>query len=224
MSWSVNELQKQIAIELDQSDSAATEGGTDWNIRLQTLNRAVIDWANTYDWKALHKTHFGLISTSTGNASYALPSDFRRPDGFPKVGEFEYSIVGISKNRRYTDTDYYVNILGNEKDTKVMYIHSGNGTLASGASVSFTYWSWPASLASANDFSEIPDPSYLVQRSLYYLYKAREDGRFPEARVEADKIMARMIENEGALGLAEVDRRVSVGGEKFPNFRLGRDG
>jgi hypothetical protein len=102
-----------------------------------------------------------------------------------------------------------------------MYIHAN--TLASGASVSFTYWASPASLASASDITECPDGSFLVQRTLYYLYKAREDGRFPEAKIESEKILARMIENENTLGQSHDDNRVQRWEESRFAFRLGRD-
>jgi hypothetical protein len=70
--------------------------------------------------------------------------------------------------------------------------------------------------------SEIPDPTYLVQRSLYYIYKGAEDGRFPEAKVEADRILARMIENENSQGIAYVDRNIANQLDQR-NFHIGRD-
>lgn len=227
MSWTLNDLQAQIAIELDQSATPATEGGTDWNIRTTALNRALFDWAESGEWRALLKVHNGLVSTSSANASYALPSNFKKLDGFPRIvadgtTAYDFPAVSPSDNRRYTDTDKFVNVLGNDKDNKVMFIHGS--TLPSGASVQFTYWASPVSLASASNVTEIPDPTFLVQRALYYLYKGREDGRFPEAKVESDRILARMIENENTLGISSVNRSVQVGKQSFPNFRVGQDG
>jgi hypothetical protein len=102
-----------------------------------------------------------------------------------------------------------------------MYIHAG--TLASGASVQFTYYSSPATVSSASDLIPLPDPTYVVQRSLYYLLKSREDGRFPEAKTESDRILARMIEHENTLGQAATDNRVSVFPETYKTWRVGRD-
>lgn len=226
MSWTLQDLQNQIANEMDQSATAPTAGGTDWNIRLNTLNRSLRDWAEAYDWRALLKVHNGLVSTSQGNASYVLPSDFRKLDGFPRIvwdgsNAVNFTPIDTTKNSQYLDTDKYVNILGNDADTKVLYIHGG--TLVSGASVQFTYWKSPISLASAINVTECPDPTYLVQRSLYYLYKGREDGRFPEAKVEADKILARMIENENTLGQAHSDNQVHNWNTTRYGFRIGKD-
>lgn len=225
MSWSLQDLQNQIATEVDQSATAPTAGSADWNSRLNILNRAIRDWGETYDWNALLKVHNGLVSTSSANASYVLPNDFKKLDGYVRVvtdgiNTYDLPQVQTSKNLRYTEgSDYWVNIF--DGVNKVMFIHAG--TLASGASVQFTYYSVPASLASTSDVSECPDPTYLVQRSLYYIYKGREDARFPEAKVEADRILARMVENENTQGLSNVDRRVSVFPETYKTWRVGRD-
>lgn len=221
----VNDIQTWIAGEIDQSESPATEGGTDWDIRLGAMNRSLIDWANSNEWSALKKVHNGRVSVA-GGASYVLPSDFAKLDSFPRITwdgttMNEFPVVDPSKNTQYNDTDNFVNIFDNARDTKVMYIHSG--TLASGASVQFTYWKSPQSLASAADVIEVPDPNFMVQRTLYYIYKGREDARFPEAKIESEKILARMIENENSRGIAYNDRRVPNWNEERYSFRIGRD-
>jgi hypothetical protein len=193
---------------------------------LAPINRALFDWAETYDWNALKKVHNGLISTASANASYALPADFRKLDGHPMIAAdgsnvFEFTAIDPSRRNDYSATDYWVLVLGNQRDTQTMYINSP--VLVSGASVSFTYYASPVSLATGGSVTECPDPSYIVQRSLYYLYKAREDGRFPEAKVESERILARMIENETSLGLAYADRQVSNWLATRHHFRIGRD-
>jgi len=226
MSWSLQDIQNQIASELDQSSSAPTAGGSDWNMRLNAINRSLFDWADTNEWSALKAVHNGVISTSTGNASYALPGNFKKIDGYPRIvwdgtTTDEFPVVNPSKNAKYSDSDTFVNILGNDADNKVMYIHST--TLVSGASVQFTYWKSPLSLSSTGQLTECPDPTFLLQRSLYYLYRGAEDGRFPEAKVESEKILLRMIESENSLGVANVDRNIPNELEEKYGFRIGRD-
>jgi len=218
MANSLQDIQNWISSEIDQSATAPTAGGTDWNIRNNFINRSLIDWSESYDWECMKKVNNGMI---TGNASYSLPADYRKIDGFPHIGLYDFPVVDASNNRRYTSSDRFVNILGNPRDSQVMYINDTN--LASGASVQFTYYASPATLSSASDIIPIPDPTYLVQRSLYYLLKSREDGRFPEAKNESDRILMRLIENENTLGLSNVDRRVSIGPENYKNWRVGRD-
>lgn len=222
MAWSLQDIQTQIASETDGNATISTTS-TDWFNRLAPINRALFDYAETYDWRDLLKVYNGLISTSTANASVALPANFRRMEGFPKVAidalKDGLPIVGVADNYKYLETDRFVNLLGNDYTGRTMYVHGA--TLGSGASVQFTYWAFPTSLASIGQLVECPDPTYVVQRALYYIYKSREDGRFPEAKVEADKIMARMIENENNQGVGYVDRR--VGATPLNAFRIGRD-
>lgn len=226
MGWTVQDVQNQIASEIDQSDTAPVEGSTDWKIRLNAMNRSIYDWEESNDWDALKVVHNGIVSTSTGNASYALPANFDKMDSFPRIvwnGSTmnEFPVVDLSKNTIYTDNDLFVNIFDNIRDRKTMYIHSP--VLVSGASVQFVYWKSHTSLASASDTILLTDPTYIVQRSLYYIYKGREDARFPEAKVESEKILARMIENENSRGLAYQDRKISNELEDKYKFRIGRD-
>ncbi len=224
MSWTLLDGQIQIASEMDQSPTAPTQGGTDWNIRLNAMNRALIDWENSNDWDSLKVVFNGKVTTA-GFATLGLPANFKKLDGFPGIvwdgSTFnQFQVVDPSTNGQYLDSDKYVNVFDNAKDGKALYIHAS--TLASGASVQFTYYKSPQSLASATDVIEVPDPTYVVQRALYLIYKGREDGRFPEAKVEADKILARMIENEASRGLAYKDRSIPNQLEQR-SFRLGRD-
>ena len=226
MAWTLSSLQQQVGLELDQSATVPTEGGADWNVRLALINRSQLDWAESYDWNVLKKVHNGLISTSTGNASYALPADFRKLDGFPKItwdgtNSDEFTPVDVSINSQYVSSDKLVNILGNDRDGKTMIIMGG--TLSSGASVQFTYFSTPASLATGTHLTACPDPNFLVQRTLYYWYKAREDGRFQEARTEADRVLARLIENENTPGRSDTANRVPTWNQSRYSFRIGRD-
>lgn len=224
MTWTLQDAQEQIASEMDQSPTAATAGGTDWNIRKNALNRALIDWENSDDWDSLKVVFNGKV-TVAGFATLGLPSNFKKLDGFPGIvwdgSTFnQFQVIDPSTNGQYVDSDRYVNVFNNAKDGKSLYIHAN--TLASGASVQFTYYKSPQSLASATDVIECPDPTYVVQRALYLIYKGREDGRFPEAKVEAEKILARMMENESAQGLAYKDRSISNQLEDR-GFRVGRD-
>jgi len=222
--YTLQDAQEQIASEMDQSATAPTAGGTDWNIRKNALNRALIDYENSSDWDNL-KVVYNSKVTAAGFATLGLPTNFKKLDGFPGIvwdgSTFnEFPVVDPSTNRLYLDSDKYVNVFTNEGDGKYMYIHAS--TLSSGASVQFTYYKSPQSLASATNVIECPDPTFIVQRALYYIYKGREDGRFPEAKVEADRILARMIENEASRGLAYKDRSIQNQLEQ-KGFRIGRD-
>lgn len=220
MSYTLQDAQEQIASEMDQSPTAPTAGGTDWNIRKNALNRALIDWENSNDWDSL-KVVYNSKVTIAGFATLGLPANFKKLDSLVGIvwdgNTYDrFPVIDPSLNNQYNSSDRFVNVFDNAKDGKALYIHSA--TLSSGASVQFTYYKSPQSLASATNIIEVPDPTYAIQRALYYIYKGREDGRFPEAKVEADRILARMIENEASRGLAYKDRSIPVG-----SFRIGRD-
>lgn len=222
MAWTLQDIQQNIASETD-GNATISSSSTDWANRLVPINRALFDWAETYDWRDLLKVHNGIISTSTGNASYSLPADFRKMEGFPIIAvdssKNNFVVVDPGRNYQYNSRDKYVNILGNKATGQVMFINPS--TLSSGTSVQFTYWANPMSLSSVGQIVECSDPTYVVQKALYYIYKSREDGRFPEAKTEADRIMSRLIENENTLGFGSVDRRVNSSAQS--SFRIGRD-
>src|SRR3990167_5992632 len=193
MAWTLTDIQTQISVEVD-GNATISPSSTDWQNRLAIINRSQLDWSESYDWSPLMKIYNGVVSTSTGNASLALPSDFRKLDGFPKITwdgttTNEFNVVDPSKTSMYVDSDKYALVLGNDKDGKTLYIHAS--TLASGASVQYTYYASPASLVSPYDLTQCPDPTSLVQKALYYLYKSREDARFPEAKAEDDRLLSR---------------------------------
>lgn len=224
MSYTLNDYQVDIASEMDQSPTAPTAGGTDWNIRKNAGNRALIDYKNSNDWDSL-KVPFNSKVTVAGFATVGLPGNFDKLDGPIKItwdGSTTdiFPVIDPSTNYLYSDSDRFVNIFTNSRTGKYMYIHSA--TLASGASIQSTIYTSPQSLASATDIIECDDPTYIVQRGLYYIYKGREDGRFPEAKVEAEKILLRMIENESSRGLAYKDRSIPNDLEKR-GFKIGRD-
>lgn len=221
MSWSEADLQIQLSTELDRSTTPPAVTTSDYLARRAFLDRANRDWSESYDWNALLKVHNGLVSTSTANASYAMPADFKKLDSGVALGGVTSRLLAVnaSDNSKYIDTDKYVNLLGNESSGYVMCINAG--TLSSGTSVSFTYFAQVTSLATTTSISPCPDPTFLVQRALYYIYKSKEDGRFPEAKAESDRVLARMIENENALGPGYVNRTFqtyTAGG-----FVIGRD-
>ncbi len=220
MSWQETDLQSQMAVELDRTVTAPAITSSDYLARRAVLDRANRDWAESYEWRSLLKVHNGLISTSTGNASYVLPADLKKIDSPVSVGGLtsRLLIVNPTDNGKYLDSDNFVNVLGGENSGQVMYIHA---SLSSGTSIQFTYFSQVTALSTTTSVSPCPDPSFLVQRALYYIYKAKEDGRFPEAKAESDRVLARMIENENSLGKGYVDRtfQVSTAG----GFRIGID-
>lgn len=225
MNLSVNELENRLASLVDQSSTAPTNTSDDWNLRLKFLNMSQSEWAELYDWQALYKEYNTLTSTNTGNCSVTLPSDFRKFGSFPKLAGDDYNEVRPQEKSKYLSSDKFVSLLGNPADGYTMVIHPGttDAQVASGASVFVSYYASAASLVSPANISMCPNPDYLVTRAKAYLWESREDGRFPQAKQEAEKILQRMLEFENVHSEASTDDRVKTYEESRYSFRIGRN-
>lgn len=220
MSIDVTELQKRINSIISQDADAPTAGGDDWNLNLMYLNMSQNEWAEAYGWPTLYKEVNTMTSQATGNVTLSLPSDYRKLDGFLKINEgtdFEYPLIDPTSRSQYAATDKYCYLLGYPGNYSLVI----NPMPGSGASILYSYWASPASLASPTNVSLCPDPAYLVQRSIAYLWESRDDGRFPQAKAESEKILSRMLEFEVTKGHS-YDNTIKT--EEFKSgFRIGRN-
>lgn len=217
----VQEIQNRISALVDQSSDSPTAGGDEWDLRLKYLNMAQREWAELYNWRALYKEYNTLTSTGSANASVTLPSDFRKIASYPKIDGDDFSEIRPEAKSQYDSTDEYFFIIGNPADNYTMIFNPSD--LSSGTSIYVPYYASPASLVSPADKSMCPDPDFLTQRSVALLWEAREDGRFPQAKAEADKRLARMLEMENTHTDASQDSRIQTELEYKYGFRIGRD-
>jgi len=219
----LTDLQTRLAAIVDQSVSV-TDGDTNWNLRLEYLNSAQKEWAETYPWKILIKESNSLTSIATSTATITMPSDFRKLAGYPKITEsstYKYPEIRLQEKDQYTSSDHYCYVLGNPDDSYYLIVNPP--LTASGASIYIPYVSKPDDLSSASDVSPCPNPEFLVQRAAAILWESREDARFPQAKAQADKILARMLEFENTFFDQAERRRVKTVEETRYSFRLGRD-
>src|SRR3990167_11019779 len=171
LSTTLDNLEGKVAAVLDKNEDTSDIPAADYSLRREYLNMAQREWAETYDWRSLYRESNVRVSTSTGNASVAMPSDFRKLAGFPKItfdGVTTESFPEIRPQERYmyADTDKYITLMGDQNAGFTMFVNAG--TLASGASIALPYYRSPASLVSPANVAMCPNPEYLVQRSLAY--------------------------------------------------------
>lgn len=183
------------------------------------------EWAETYDWKSLYRESNLRVSTSTGNASIALPSDFRKLAAMPRITfdgatTEDFPEIRPQEKQMYDSTDKYIYLLGDQNTGHVMFVNAG--TLSSGASIHLPYYRSPASLVSPANIAMCPNPEYLVQRSLAYLWEGAADQRFTQAKFEADKILRQMLEYEQVYGESYDDRVITTERKNFNSFRWGK--
>ena len=224
---STDEVQSRIASIVDQDQNTANISSGDYALRLKYMNMALSEWQESYDWQTLYTEFNSLVSTSTGNASIALPTDFRKLASFPMITWDGTTTDSFPETRpqeagRYNATDKRIEILGNPQDAYTMRVYGV--TLVSGASVKVPYYMSAQSLVSPANIAEIPNPEYLVKRSIAYLWEAREDSRFVVMKQEAERILAQMIDYENVFSEASTNDRIkSVDEMRFGDFRWGRD-
>jgi len=221
MIKTVDAIQSEIAGIVDQDEDTGNISTTDYSLRLNYMNRALLEWAEVYDWQSLYKEYLVNVSTSTGNASIALPSDFRKPASFPVIDGTEYPDVRPQEDGQFSDSDKRVNFLGNPNNGYVMVVKGV--ALSSGTSIKVPYYSSPGSLASPANIVPIPNPEFITQRTIAYIWESREDARFPQAKADAQRILSNLIEYENVFHEGSTNNRIKTEAELKHGFRIGRD-
>lgn len=223
MRSTVDSIQSRVAAIIDQDENTSNIDSSDYSLRLSYINRSLFRWAEIQDWQVLFKEFNGIISTSTGNASVVLPTDFRKLAGYPKIvtdgtTTHEYSEV-LPQEDGYEPSERRLWILGNPNSRYIMRVFGA--TLASGASVKVPYWSSPVSLASPANIAEIPNTEYLVQDCVAQVWESREDNRFPQAKADAERILQNMMTFENTHNKASAYNRVKTVDEVKYGMRWG---
>lgn len=221
----VDAIESAMAAYLDQDENTSNISSTDYSLRLKYINMSLNEWENSYDWQVLYKEYNMLVSAATGNASIILPTNFKKLASFPVISTGGstnlYADTRPQEAGQYSDFDKRVEILGNPQDRYYMRVYGV--TLASGASVRVPYYASAQSLATSSSIAEIPNPDYLVKRSIAYLLEVREDARFPQMKQEAERILATMIDLENVFGEGSTFDRVRSVDETRYKMRWGED-
>lgn len=219
----VDEIQSRVAAFTDQDEDTSAISTDDYSLRLKYINMAQHEWAEAYDWSVLYTQYNMNISTSTGNASIALPNDFRKLAAYPNiiydgtnVGPFKE--VGPLDDYRYLPTDRRVWVLGSPNSGYVLRVFGAS--LSSGASVNIPYYRSPVSLASPANIADCPNADFLIKRSVALLWEARQDDRFPQYKADAERTLANLIEFESVPSPA-FDDRIRTLSELDGDFRMG---
>ena len=225
LNVTLDDVQGKVAAIIDQNEDTSDISSADYSLRRAYINMSQRGWAETYDWKSLYRENNSRISTSTGNASVALPADFRKLASRPVITSdgtttFAFEEIRPQERFQFDASKKFVTILGDQNVGFTMFVNAP--TLASGASVFTPYYASPASLVSPANVVMCPNPEYLVQRTLAYVWESYSDPRFPQAKSEADKILQNMLSYEQVYGEGYNDS-VKTQEQKYHNFRWGRN-
>ena len=170
--------------------------GSDMTLRIQYINDALGEWADTYTWKDLRKTIY-IYSSNESTTSIGLPADFRQPASplvqFNSNGNnTEYTLINSNDRFGKVGTDKYCYITGTFLNKSLQIPNA----LPSGASLEFDYTSFPSSVATTTDYVPISSSQYLVKKVASMVLQARSDSRYPLLQEEAQRLLSNNIEEE----------------------------
>lgn len=223
----VDQIMKMVAATVNQEASSPTAGGSEYNLWLEYINRTVDEWGQAHDWDVLRKT-FQPAVVGVSVASVSLPDDFRKLSGPVKLGLLgevnpqEIPIELPERTGMHNSTDKYLTIQG---DTSVgRSLLFSPGTLASGASLNVPYFSTPTSFASPAQITPIPDPQFIVDRVIAYIFESRSDPRFQIVENKARDRLLVMIENANASSYDSYSNQNPIQNTlRRIGFRIGRN-
>jgi hypothetical protein len=227
MRLTVQTIMEQIAASVNQEATMPTAGGAEYTLWLAYINRSIAEWAESHDWEELKKTYYPPI-TGISQATVPLPGDFKQFAGPVKhwgtgvTGGEDWPLILEEEASIYQPTAKYFYVRG---DVSGGYNILWNpATLASGASISISYFSFPTSLASPAQTPIIPDSQFLVDRTTAYILEARSDPRFQEQETKARDKLLQMVERADTAKYNSYVNPVYVGSvNKRSGFRIGKN-
>lgn len=222
--YTVSEIQNRIATVIDHSATGPDSSTSEYAWRLKFMNRAYQEWGGAYDWEGLRKETF-LSINGVSQASISLPGDFKRMAIKPilfgstswEKGETWPEIKPEDRNN-YVSTEKYFYLLGGRENQTMIW---NPGTLASGASLLISYFSFPTSLVSSGDTVLMSDPEFVIERTIAFILETRSDPRYQQAESKAREKLLQMIDEENNRGYSLNDSVKNT--EQVSGFRIGRD-
>lgn len=229
MRLTVNQIMKRVASTVNQEAIAPTDGGTEWSLWLEFINRGLDEWAEASDWEVTRKYYY---PTASSGATVLLPLDFKNLAGpvrnwsdveATSANPKEFPFVRDEDRPQYDEShDKFVRIVGDNSTGRALLFNPPS--LASGASLEVTYFSMPTSLASGTQYPVVPDPEFLIDRTIAFIFQARSDPRFQDQEQKSREKLLNMV------GKADEDIYANHSNQTYATnatvkrgFRVGRD-
>jgi hypothetical protein len=230
----VGQLMQNIGATVNQDPTQPTDGGSDWLLWMNLLNRSQIEWAESADWEQLKKTVArSLVIPSGGSmASIGLPLDFRKLGG--PVINYSSGVTGGEAwpelrpelQLEFKPTDKWFYVQGDPSAGYSLQWNPGStvNVGASGATISITYYSMPTSLTSSTQYPLVPDSEFLTQRTIAYVLEARSDPRYQDEEQKARERLLTMVGNaDDAKYTSYVSPQPVTNSLRRSSFRVGRN-
>lgn len=215
------DLMERVASTVDQRATPPTVGSSEYNWRKVLVNRVVEELYMSYDFEWMRQSQYAAV---TAAASVTLPINFKKMASFPvyygasSEGE-EWAEIKPHEQRLYGSSDHYFYILGNRGDRYTMVWNPGS--LVSGASLFLDFYTWPSLITQSTDTLVVPSLDYMTNRTIAYIFEAKNDPRTNLYLSRSRESLAQIIEEENSPGrtyenLVPISRREA-------GFRFGRD-
>ena len=225
MSETLTTLHEKIASLVDQSVIPPTVGGSEWNVRTTFINRSIKEWAEAYDWEAL-RVKTAINTSGVSGATLSLPTNFKKMAEYPVYYDgtnstgVQYPEIQPNQTGLQESTDKYYYILGNPGNGFTAIWNPG--TLVSGASIAISYYKQPTELSAITDVTECPNPEFIIDRAMAYIFEARSDARFQEMEAKAREKLLQMVDNENVKSAAYLND-IKTPERLYYNFRIGKN-
>lgn len=215
--YNVGSILKSVGALTEQD--AVLPTGTDLSVRIQYINDALGEWADSYTWRELRNSYY--INPIVSTSSIGLPTNFRQPlstlylYGETTSKPIEYVLIEARDRFSRDATEKYCYLDGTfgNKSIQVPNI------IQSGVSCVIDYISFPSSVASFNDTVPISASQYLVKRVAAMVFQARGDSRYPPLQADAEKTLSNTIEEQN-VPFGKVNR-IPI---NYQSFSIGVDG
>lgn len=229
MRLTVDQIMKRIASTVNQEAVTPQTGGTEWALWLEFINRGLDEWASAADWEVTRKYYY---PTAVSGATVVLPLDFKNlagpvrnwsdneaTEGNPK----EFPLIRDEDRQMYDEQhDKFVRIIGDNSSGRSLLFNPA--TLASGASIEIPYFSMPTSLTSGSQYPIVPDPEFLIDRTIAFIFQARSDPRFQDQEGKAREKLLNMVGRGDEDNFANHSNQIYVtNATRKTGFRIGRD-
>lgn len=177
----LDQLVQLIYRKWESSTDYPTSGDEEYELITGAINEAIQSWGGkaneeNFKWKELFvnlsSAATGDKTTTSGDNTYACPTDFVHISSFVKVtaADGTYVIYPYKKQddvlRALTDnsSERFFYITGNE-DTGYSIVLNPTPTIT-GSTISYSYYKSPKELSASSDKIEMPKPYFAVYHSL----------------------------------------------------------
>lgn len=223
----VDQIMTMVAATVNQEATSPSAGSSEYNLWLEYINRAIDEWGQAHDWDVLRQTFYPVV-TGISVATVSLPDNFRKLSGAVKLGLYnkenweEFPIELPERTGSHSANDKFLIIQGDTSVGRSLLFHPG--TLASGASLAIPYFATPTSVASPAQITPVPDPQFVTDRTIAYIFESRSDPRFQIVENKARDRLLMMIENANAATYDSYSNQNPIQNTlQRINFRIGRN-